>query len=299
MHPTLKARITKQLIENMPSYSKALSRTAKYILDHPAEFGVHSIRESATRIGVSTNTLVRLSGLLGFDSFDELRAPFRDALLVSEVAARDESWLDRLSEADGLARIQASASASAIGNVTKSLRDLDRETLQRVAKRFFAANGVFVLGVRASFSLAYYFHYIGRMALPSIQLIPRSLSPAIDDLAFASEGDVMFGITVYPYSSETIRTCQFAQKKGMDLVLLSDSLISVPDLEPDEVLVSSTVSSYHFTSYVGMLAILESLLAIMVEQGGDGARRRIAAYEDLRDQTDAYWRLTKKNKRSY
>ena len=299
MDPTLKARITNRLLRELPQYPKALSRAGKYILDHPAEFGVHSIRDSAARIGVSTNTLVRLSNALGFDSFDDLRAPFREALLVSDVASEEVGWLRRLNEMSGLAKVQAEASASAMGNVSKSLRDLDPNVLERVVKRLFDAKQIYVVGTRASYALAYYLHYIGRMALPNMSLIPRQMNPAIDDLAFADRSDLLFAVTAYPYSLDTIRTCRFAREKEMVLVLLSDSQVSAPDLHPDETLVASTVSPYHFTSYMGMMAALETLLAAIVAHGGAKVRSRITQYEALRDHTDAYWRPKKKNKRPY
>lgn len=290
MDPTLKARTTSRLLEQIPDLPRALSRAAKYILDHPAEFGVQSIRQSATRIGVSTNSLVRLSAALGFESFDELRAPFRDALLVSEVAAEDVGWLRRLSQRRGLAGVQAEASASAIGNVSKTLRDLDSETLERVVKRLFGAERIFVHATRASYALAYYFHYVARMAFPHMSLIPRQMNPAIDDLTFAGRADLLFAITAYPYSLDTIKTCAFARERGMGLVLLSDSLASAPDLRPDETLVASTLSSTHFTSYIGMLAVMETLLAALVAHGGAAVKERIAGYEAHRDRTDAYWK---------
>lgn len=293
MDPTLKARITSQLLQGMPSFSKALSKAAKYVLDHPAEFGVHSIRETAARIGVSTNTLVRLSAVLGLGSFDDLRAPFREALLVSDVATEDVAWLRRLSRKKGLAGRQAEASASAIGSVSKSLRDLESETLERVVTRFFDARQIFVVGVRASYAPAYYFHYVARMALPNMSLIPRQMNPAIDDLAFAEPSDLLFAITAYPYSLDTIRTCAFAREKKMGLVLLSDSRVSTPDLQPDDTLVASTVSTHHFTSFIGMMAVLETLIAALVTHGGAAAKARIADYENLRERTDAYWRPTK------
>ncbi len=293
MDPTLKAKIAHQLLTDMPNYSKALSRTAKYILDHPAEFGIHSIRESAARIGVSTNTLVRLSAALGFDSFDDLRAPFREALLASDIAAEDMGWLHRLNAMSGLASVQAQASASAIGNVSKSLRELDPEILERIVNKLFKARQVYVLGLRASYCLAYYFYYVARMALPNIQLIPRQMSLPLDDLAFAGDTDLLFAITSYPYSYETIKTCAFAGEKGMSLVLLSDSLVSAPDLHPDETLVASTISTHHFSSFIGMLSVMETLLAGVLAHGGTEARARVSVYTDLRDQTDAYWKPKK------
>lgn len=291
MDPTLKARITSKLLENIPGYSKALSRSAKYIVDHPAEFGVRTIRDSASRIGVSSNTFVRLANALGFDSFDDLRAPFREALLISEIATEDEGWLHRLGQGSGLAQVQAAASANLIGNVSKTLRDLDTETLERVVKRLFGAKQVFVVGTRASYSLAYYFHYVGRMLLPRMSLIPQLMNPAIDDLVFADEADVMIAFTVEPYSRDTIRTCEFARKRGMGLILVSDSQVSAPKLHPEELLVASTLSTHHFTSYMGMIAVVETLLATLFAHGGAEAKARVSAFEQLRDETDAYWHV--------
>ena len=299
MDPTLKARITGQLLQEISSYSKAMARAARYILDHPAEFGVHSIRESAARIGVSTNTLVRLATALGLESFDDLRAPFREALLTSEAAAEDVGWLTRLGERSGLASTQAQASASAIGNVSKSLRDLDPESLERAVERFFSARQVFVAGGRASYALAYYFHYVARMALPNILLIPGQMNPAIDELAYAGTGDLLFAITSFPYTLDTIRTCAFARDQGMQLVLLSDSMVPAPELNPDVLLAASTVSTYPFNSYVGMTAVMETLLAGLVARGGEATEARISDYDNLRNRMDEYWRPAKQNKRSY
>ncbi len=289
MDPTLKGRITNQLISDMPNFSNKLAKVAKYILDHPSEFGIHSIRETSARIKVSSNTLVRMANTLGFDTFDDLRAPFRDALLVSNVATADEEWLDRLSQKGELSKVQAEASAIAIGNVSKSLRDLEPEAVERVVKLLFNADKIFVVGVRASYSLAYYFHYVARMVLPKMSLIPRQMNPPIDDLANAGPDDILVAITCYPYSIDTIRTCDFAKKKGLKIVLISDSVVSAPELNPDEVLVASTVSSYHFVSYTGIVSILETLLSTLVTYGGAQAKSRIKGFEQLRDETDAYW----------
>lgn len=84
MDPHLDPRQTHRLldqlktqIENLPP---ALSAAAKYIIDTPGDFGLDPIRVSATKAGVSANSLVRLAVHLGFESFEALRAPFRAAL---------------------------------------------------------------------------------------------------------------------------------------------------------------------------------------------------------------------------
>ncbi len=78
------------------------------------------------------------------------------------------------------------------------------------------AHNVYLTAVRASYAMAYYFHYVGgRMALPSLQLIPRHMNSAIDELNYAGPGDVMIAISFTPpYSRETIEACKFARNRG-------------------------------------------------------------------------------------
>ena len=82
MDPTLKNRTLTSLKEKMPMLSPRLRIVAKYIVDHPSDFGLDSIRETARKSGVSTYSLVRAANSLGFESYDQLREPFRHALVT-------------------------------------------------------------------------------------------------------------------------------------------------------------------------------------------------------------------------
>ncbi|NBR41237.1 MAG: MurR/RpiR family transcriptional regulator, partial [Alphaproteobacteria bacterium] len=71
MDPTLKNRTLTSLKEKMPMLSPRLRIVAKYIVDHPSDFGLDSIRETARKSGVSTYSLVRAANSLGFESYDQ------------------------------------------------------------------------------------------------------------------------------------------------------------------------------------------------------------------------------------
>ncbi len=127
------------------------------------------------------------------------------------------------------------------------------------------------------------------MALPSLQLIPRNMNSAIDELNTAKPGDVLIAITIMPYSRETIAACEFAQNRGVKLILITDSDVVSPKLDPEAVLVASTHSAHHFASFGGITAVLETLLALLVKRGGAEAAKRVKSYEELRAQHNAYW----------
>ncbi|WP_417806742.1 MurR/RpiR family transcriptional regulator [Thioclava sp.] len=294
MDPTLKTRITTELKAALPNLPKGLRTVAKYVIDYPSDFGLDSIRETARKTGVSTYTLVRLAERLGFGGYDELREPFRHALVSTSVQLEQPEWIERLREQGEPGQRQAETSLNTLAVVQRSLERQTPEQMQRVAAMLLNAPAVYLTAVRASYSLAYYLQYVGRMALPGLQLIPRHMNSAIDELHSANAGDVLIAITFTPYSRETIEACAFARRKGIKLVLISDSEIVSPEFSADETLIASALSTHHFSCYAGAMALIELLISILVDQGGAAAKARIKSYEDLRNETQVYW-VAKKN----
>lgn len=294
MDPTLKTRVVSELKEGLADLPSRLRAVAKYIVDHQSDFGLDPIRETARKAGVSTYTLVRLAERLGFSGYDDLREPFRHALVSSSTALEQPDWIERHREGGEFGQVQSNASLNALAIVQRSLEMQNTELLQRVVSLLLEAPTVYLTAVRASYAMAYYLHYVGRMALPTLQLIPRHMNSAIDELHAASEGDVMIAITFDPYSRETIDACKFARRKGVKLILISDSELVSPDFKADETIIVSMLSTHHFACYAGVAAVLDTLIALLVAQGGKTAHERIKSYEDLRRESQVYWVQQKK-----
>lgn len=295
MDPTLKTKTISKLKSEIRALSPRLRTVAKYIVDHPSDFGLDSIRETARKCGVSTYTLVRMADRMGFESYDELREPFRHALVSSTATFDRPEWVDNMREKGDLGSVLAEASLNSMAIVQRSLERQSPEQMARVATMLLEARNVYLTAVRASYATACYFHYVGRMALPSLQLVPLQMNNAIDELNNAGVGDVLIAITCTPYSRETIEACIFARERGVKLIVIADSDVVFAGFTPEETLVASTISTHHFGCYSGIMALLENLLALLVKLGGEDALQRIKSYEDLRNKTNAYWVAHKKH----
>lgn len=293
MDPTLKSRLLSEIKEKASGFSPQLRLTAKYVADNQADFGLDSIRETARKAGVSTFTLVRLAKLLGFDRFDDLREPFRHALVSLTDNVEGREWLDRWRTADNGA-YQADAAANSLAVVQRSLQRQSPDKLPEAVQMLLSARTVYLTAMRATFGLAYHFHYVARMALRSMELVPRHMSTAIDELKDAGPDDVLMAITFTPYSAETIEAAAFAKSKGAKLIFVTDSEIVAPGLEADLTLLVSTDSTHHFACNSGAMALMEVLLAMIFTEGGPEVRARIAEYEMLRRDHSAYWAAPKK-----
>lgn len=295
MDPTLKMRTTAALKDGISQFSPQMKTAAKYVVDHPSAFGLDSIRETARKSKVSTYTLVNMAKTMGFPTYEALRKPYRHALTsaINPEAAPD--WLSEVRTQSPSGAVYADAAQNALWIMSQSLERQNLEEMEEVAALLFSAKTVYLTAVRSSYAVAYYLHYVGRMALPTMQLIPRHRNSAIDDLNDADAGDVLIAITVTPYSRETIEACAFAKKKGVKLVLITDSEVVLPELAPELTLVASVVSTHNFGCFSGMMSVVELLMSLLMQRGGTVAHDRIKSYEKLRIENNAYWVAQKKH----
>ncbi|CUJ96700.1 putative DNA-binding transcriptional regulator [Ruegeria denitrificans] len=280
----------RQEIEQMPA---ALQAAAKYIIDYPGDFGLDPIRTTATRIGVSSNVLVRLAQRMGFDGFEAFRTPFRNALVTDRESDLGQDWLTALQSEDAFGTFQAKLVQNEQNVVTRSLRLMKPDKVREAIQYLTTSRRCFVTATRASYALAYYFSYTGRMAHPGIQLAPRHVGSATDDLLDADHRDSLIAITVHPYSADTIQSMRFAKQQGLRLILISDSDVIAPGVEPDVAFTVSTRALHPFSCFTGAMAVLECLLGHLFDVGGDAARQRLEAYQKAREDTGAYWQPSK------
>lgn len=295
MDPTQKSQTILLLKQKISILSPQLRTAAKYIIDYPGDFGLDTIRVTSDKAGVSTYTLVQIAKKLGFSSYEELREPFRHALVSTTEAIAEPDWMKEHREASAVGTVYADASRNAMAIVKSSLERHSPEKLEKTVDTLLGARTVYLTAVRASYSIAYYLNYVGRMSLTSLQLIPRQMSSAIDELKDAGPEDVLIAITITPYSRETIEACKFAKERGMKLVLITDSDVVSADFEPEHVLSSSVISTHRFGCFAGMMALVEGLIAVLIERGGEEAQERIRSYENLRRDYNAYWIAQKKH----
>lgn len=295
MDPTQKSKTISMLKQDISGYSPRMKVLAKYILDNPADFGLDSVRDTARKAGVSTFTLVRMAEKLGFGGYDELREPFRHALVSSTEIIDRPDWINGLLEQGDTGTIQAEAALNTLSNTQRSLERQTPDQLEQVVAALLSADTTYVTAVRASYAMAFYFHYVGRMSLISLELIPRHMGNAMDELNQAKPGDVVLAITLTPYSRETVEACKFAQERGATLILITDSDIVAPDLHPDFLLTVSSNSTHHFACYSGVIGVLEALLSLLVKRGGQDASDRITGYEKARIRQNAYVTIPKKH----
>ncbi|WP_179400991.1 MurR/RpiR family transcriptional regulator [Burkholderia guangdongensis] len=258
---------------------------AAFLLDHPDEVAVSSMRKVAERAQVQPASLVRLSQQLGFPGWNELRD-----LFVQRVRTRPEPLTSRArtlvnaSAKDALARDllaahQHNLDATAAHNV--------RATVE-AARLLRRASHVHVAGFRSCYPVAFGFVYGYRLFRSSVSLLTGEAGTLEMQLRGIERGSATVVVSFAPYSVEAARVAEAAQESGSKLIAITDSAVSPIALNADSTLIFSHDSPSFFPSLVAATAIAESLVAHLLALEGADAVRQLEMAEQALHAKGAY-----------
>jgi DNA-binding MurR/RpiR family transcriptional regulator len=278
--------------------SPQLQEAARWVIDNPAEVALLSTREQARRAGVTAATLTRLAQRLGMDGYEGVRRLYADA-----VRRRPDSYRGRAEEL--VARRTREGDAALVqdtfASVSQHLRDLavpaSVDALAAAADRIAAAERVYCLGLRASFSVAFIFHYIRTLFGSNSVLIEGPGATAVDVLRTVGTADVLLVVSVQPYVQHTIEVAKFARSRGAGVVAVTDSEVSPLVSLSDDVIMVRTETPSFFHTMTPAFAAVECLAALIAARRGEDAVAALQASEDQLSAFSTYLRSPGKGRR--
>ncbi len=281
--------ILKRLQDEFGTLTPQFRKAARYLIDHPHEAGVQSMRSLATAAGVQPNTLVRLARYLGYPGYAQLRERFRDFLRGGLGGFQNRArWLQSQARASGSGAITEQMAVAEMQNLEQLYQRRMVADLEQAADWILAAQRVFVLGVGAAYPLAFSFWYVARMAFDHLQVLPRHGSLPGDDLARMMRGDMLIALTFQPYRGEIVQAAEQAMKRGARVLGVTDSQTSPLIKAVDMALIAPTHTPQFFQSGSAVMALLETLIAVLVARAGEEATERIAAFHQQRWDAGVY-----------
>ncbi|MEM7520293.1 MAG: MurR/RpiR family transcriptional regulator [Pseudomonadota bacterium] len=278
-------RLAGELSELTPEARKA----ATYVLENPRDVGVSTVREIAEAANVKPNTVVRMARQVGFEGYEDFRAPFRDAIRRGAADFPDRArWLQDISKSGDLGGLYADMVREVMSNIEETFAGVSTDDMKTAAEAIWQARRVFTLGVGVNNSVARTFTYLASTGMTEFHAIPRPGSTPVDDLAWAGPRDVLIAITCKPYRTEVVDAVKIAAEQGMTIVALSDSPASPIILAADHKFVVSVDTPQFFPSSVSIIALLETLLSFVVAVASDEIVERVETFHKRRHQLGLY-----------
>ena len=261
--------------------SPAERRLARVLLASYPIAGLESVARFAERAGVSPPTVTRFITKLGFRGYPEFQEVIRhevQARLSSPLARyRDEPPGRRtdsvLSDALEVSRHTLKASLELLSH-----RDVEEavELLADVRRR------VMVLGGRVSSQLAHYLAGQLHLLRPGVGVVDSERSAPAQQLIDLRKGDVLVVFDYRRYQSDTIESARVAHAQGCNVILFTDPWLSPASASARQVLVTSVDTIGPFDSLVGATAVVEAVVAAVLNRLGSRAQARMQSLDRLR-----------------
>ncbi|MDO6565072.1 MurR/RpiR family transcriptional regulator [Amphritea sp. 1_MG-2023] len=275
-------RVLKQLASLYPTLTTQLKKAADFILEHPVEVALLSIRKSAETASVTPSTMTRLAKTLGFERYDSFRQLFQEAIHTkapSSFSQRAES-LQNLASNNTENNVLSEFSTTTFNNLEHCFQEDTLTKLELAAPMIVNARKVFAIGFRDTFACAHHFAYVGQIAFPHIKLIRGYQGTLLTELAEINAQDVVIVFGSEPYAIDTVNALKIVREAGAKIIAVTDSLRSPLAAEAEIVFTLNNETPHFFGTLVPVIALIEALLSVCVSLGGSEIVHNINQFEE-------------------
>ena len=281
--------ILTRLAEELPELTPEARKAATYVLENPRDVGVSTVREIAEAASVKPNTIVRMARQVGFEGYDDFRAPFRDAIRKGAADFPDRvRWLQEIGKSGDLGALYADMAQGALRSIEESFAGISATDMQAAAEAIWQSRHVYTLGVGVHNANARNFTYLASTGMTQFHAIPRAGSTPVDDLAWADERDVLIAITHKPFRREVLDAVRAAKEQGTTIIGLSDSPASPVIRNARFGFVTTVDTPQFFPSSISTIAVLETLLSFVIAVASDEIAARVEKFHQRRHSLGLY-----------
>ena len=301
--------VAERLRLRLPELTTAERKVARVLMaDYPVG-GLEPVARLAAAAGVSAPTVVRLVAKLSFDGYAEFQQSLKAEvslrlaspleIAVGRLSGQEstvgrlsgqESTVGRLSGQESAAGPREAAPGGALPRGEQVLCEGIRSSFAHLPPGEFdhavalladSRRGVTLAGGRFSSTLAEYLAVHLRILRPRVQLLAAAGPDRVSPLLDVRRRDVFVAFDYRRYQHDTVRLAMTAKEQGAALIAFTDPCLSPLAAQADVILTSSVVSPSPFDALTPAMALVETIIAALVDRLGDAPRARMARYDEL------------------
>lgn len=257
-------------------------RIAELVLEDPTLLAFGTVSDLADRADTSRPSIVRFATKLGFEGYTDLQSWIRDQLSLQL-----SSPSQRIRQQDGSTAPVRSAVEDAIHQTFDALTE---QRLLALSAPIAKARNIWILSGETSMAGAHVLHSGLSMIRPDVHLVVEHSTGR--ELSSAAPGDTAVVFDFARYRRNSITTARALSDLGVNIVAITDGPLSplaaltktwcelkIPAVGP-------------FDSSIPAVMAAELLVAQVVNQLGDRARKRIDRLESLWQATGTFLNYT-------
>jgi DNA-binding MurR/RpiR family transcriptional regulator len=196
---------------------------AQYITNHYRTAAALTAAQLAAEMGTSEATVIRLARELGYEGFPDLRRQLhgmiREDLNSLELLARERS---RSGRRDALSAMITTE----VNHLNHLAVAVSRSDFTRLVGGLVKARRVYIVGHRASASLAHFFGYSLAKLHPDVVTLAGESDLSFDAFRSVPANSWMIVIGFARYPRATVELADFARHEGITVAAITDRVLS-------------------------------------------------------------------------
>ncbi len=272
-------QVIKAQYESLP---KQVRQAASFVLDHPQEVAVMSMREQARLAGIPPSTMTRLAKRIGLSGYDDIRDVF-----INTVRAKGHEYGSRvpalveMKQKVGEISLLLDLANTTTAHIQHLCQSDNLAAIVRAAKTLSAAREIYCLGLRSSFPVAFHFCHVAAYFQHNVHLVEGAGESGIMSLmSNMGPKDALLVCSLSPYSRRSVALTRYLSQQKVKIIAISDNASSpVARLACESILVKKQTTSF-FDTLTPAFLVSELLVALMAATAKVDVRASVSDTEE-------------------
>jgi DNA-binding MurR/RpiR family transcriptional regulator len=274
MKPSISELIAER-IDGMPAGERRSAQTL--IANYPLT-GLKTVADFAQQAGVSSPTILRFVARLGFQSYPDFQATLQE-----ELAAQLQSPALRAGQPPAAGGEMSATVEATLENIRATFRNISARQIGEVVALLSGRKaGVYLVGGRFTDPLARYMAAHLAIIRPNIFHLAGQESNWRDRLIDMGRRDVIVIFDIRRYQDSLVRFAETANRRGIQIVLVTDQWLSPIARFARHVLAARTAIPSPFDSSAALFVVAETLIGELTRRLEADSAKRIREMENLR-----------------
>lgn len=270
------------LLEDMesryPDLTESQKKVAQFIIHHYEQVVFYTLDDLSAEIGVSTTTVIRFARSLGYTGYSDLLSHIQQ---IVKMKMNLPERLDQFNTNIAPDSLLNQTFQQDIENITLTRNSLDPDKLSLFAQGLIEAKTIYILGLRSSFSIAFYCAAVLGQIRENVRLIRSEGDLAPEEVLSAKSGDVCLVFSFSRYTQRTIDIANWMHKQGVKILAVSDQALS-PIANVSDLTLTCEVKGLAFkNSLVAPFCLVNYFVAAVVASDKNKAKQVLSRNDDL------------------
>lgn len=270
--------IKEQITSKYNSLPKNQKKIAEYFINNFDKIPFVNVQDLSVATGASVASIVRFSQRTGFKGFSDLRDSITGSLQKELHNKEVFPLFEKRKVEDDLLTEVANQD---IKNINDTLNLIERSTFNYVIDRISKSERVFTAGLGISYLLSELLAYQLTQVGISSSVLQHSHTLFNEHILFLNPKDLLIVFSFPPYSKETIEAAEYASKRKIDVISITNKHASPVTFFTKANLIVKSENMLYTNSFAAISVLINAIATACAIKDKQRAKKVLKESEEI------------------